>query len=228
MSKSMQSKAADMVAEATRLLALANEAMRKSARFGDEPDTGTILVFNKTFGERRNNGAQNVGLLFDPATLVRTVEGRDTSARMRKMLEEVGISPDDVEITFAQVSDPYAESRVYTYVALHAANGGWYLTSPKKPEALTWEELVDFIGDSPCARVTSYEEIPLEPVAQTVNEEAPAAVAVAEAPSPEEIINANRKELMKELARMRANGKSPTPKQILDAIGSVVSGAKGA
>ncbi|HVV11609.1 hypothetical protein [Amycolatopsis sp.] len=36
----------------------------------------------------------------------------------------------------------------YTYAAIHAPNGFWYLTGTEKPERLSWEHLKGFIGDS--------------------------------------------------------------------------------
>lgn len=46
----------------------------------------------------------------------------------------------------------------YTYVAVHV-NGAWYL-SGKQTDPMTFDELVAFIGDSPCELATNWVEIP--------------------------------------------------------------------
>lgn len=46
--------------------------------------------------------------------------------------------------------DPF--SKAYDYVALRANNGFWYLTC-NGSKTMTWEQLVEFIGDEPVARM---------------------------------------------------------------------------
>jgi hypothetical protein len=49
--------------------------------------------------------------------------------------------------------------RVYTYLALRAGEV-WYLTGIRE-DPISWEHLVELIGNSPCHLVTGYAEIPL-------------------------------------------------------------------
>ena len=44
----------------------------------------------------------------------------------------------------------------YGYVALRAANGWWYTTGRAR---LSWDELVEFIGDAPCSIAKTWEDI---------------------------------------------------------------------
>lgn len=51
-----------------------------------------------------------------------------------------------------------SSGNVYTYVALRAGDK-WYVTG-RSSNIMSWDELADKIGDSPCFLVTGYMEIP--------------------------------------------------------------------
>lgn len=61
-------------------------------------------------------------------------------------------------------SFPDGESSTeYGYVALRAGNGKWYLTASRSnPDSSpkSWPALRAFIGNNPCSRVATWEDIP--------------------------------------------------------------------
>lgn len=57
---------------------------------------------------------------------------------------------------------PRIEAKAYTYVAIRIDAGDetrWHVTG-RRQLILSWDELVNLIGDSPCWLVTTYQEIP--------------------------------------------------------------------
>jgi hypothetical protein len=54
-------------------------------------------------------------------------------------------------------------TKEFGYVALRAENGRWYLTASShrdQASPMTWGALRAFIGDAPCSKVLTWEDIP--------------------------------------------------------------------
>jgi hypothetical protein len=209
MTSNIVKSANEKMDQALRLLGEAQAAMQLANRFGAEPEPGTVLVFDKIFP---NEGAalDSLGLNFDPEKLV---PGNKSAlfdvlsgARLGGRAQYGGVVVIDDDDAFAK-----AMQKSYRHVAIRIGNV-WYTTSPRISK-VSWDKLAEFIGDSQCWKVTGTEEIPLE--APQVIEQAS---EPADAPNAADAIKDNRKALMGALARARANGKSPTPKEILEIV----------
>jgi hypothetical protein len=211
----MQRDAMETMERALALIDEAKEKMRLANRFGEEPESGTILVFDKVFANR-GTALESRGLTFDPDVLVPNL---NLNSYQRQQLGNVLAG---TAVVVFDDTEAFAESQKVSYRHVAIRIGGtWYTTSARKAK-MTWENLVEFIGDSQCWKVTGLEEIPLDmPVIE-------AAPVVAETTQAEDVtlaalLGANRKNVMATLQKLRANGKNPTPKSIVDALAKIGS-----
>lgn len=205
----MQKNAMTKMEQALALFDEAKQTMRLANRFGEEPESGTILVFDKIFSSR-NEVLESRGLNFDPNVLVPNLN--------RRQIDRLG----EVLSTIV-VFDGTAEVNSYRYVAIRI--GGTWFTSSAGKAKMSWDQLVEFIDDSQCWKVTGLEEIPLD--APEVIEAAPvAAEPLGEDATLASVLGVNRKQVMEVLRKLRANGGNPTPKTIVDALAKIGSEGK--
>lgn len=68
-------------------------------------------------------------------------------------------------LRFERTFRPGSHARSYDYVAFRA-EPGWYFTSARSEGVLTWEQMVECIGDNPCWLVSEYIQIPHLPTEQ--------------------------------------------------------------
>lgn len=205
----IQQNALATVKQALAMLVDAQDQMLLASRFGIEPDVGTILVFDKVFPDKQAELSAR-GLAFDPSDLVPNLDSR-TRASMNVVVF------DDAD-AFAEY-----QKTSYRYVAIRMGDF-WYTTATRGTKK-NWQDLAEFIGDSPCWKVSALEEIPVEvEVPEAI--EAAAEVTQAGDATLAAMLGANRSEAMKVLQTLRANGKNPTPKTIIDALAKIGSESK--
>lgn len=225
MSNKMQKAAAQLLEQAIAQMAQATEMMKVATRFGVEPVDGTILVFDKIFSNE-TEALDSRGLDFDPLKLV-----PNNASGLLNLLGLGGLDglsgrvvDGGTSVVYDDINQFAATQRTsYRHVAIRVGRT-WYTTSAQITK-VSWERLSEFIGDARCWKVTGLEEIPVEPVevieeARQVTEAAPTA-----APNAADAIKSNRPAIMAALRKARANGKNPTPAQIMAVITSTVNGS---
>lgn len=204
----IQQNALATVKQALAMLVEAQDQMLLASRFGAEPEIGTILVFDKVFPDKQAE-LNARGLTFDPVALVPNLDSRARAG---------------MNVVVFDDADAFAEYQKtsYRYVAIHISDDLWFTTAARGAKK-NWQDLAEFIGDSPCWKVSAMEEIPVE-APEAI--EATAEVAQADDVTLAAMLGANRTEAMKVLQTLRANGKNPTPKTIIDALAKIGSGSK--
>lgn len=194
----------DAMEKMTRALALIDEAkktMSLANRFGEEPESGTILVFDKIFSNR-GEALESRGLNFDPDILVPNLS--------RRQIERLNVVVFDSSAEFAE-----AQKVGYRYVAIRI--GGTWFTSSAGKAKMKWDQLVEFIGDSQCWKVTGLEEIPLD--TPEVIEAAPVAASTEAAETDlADLLASNRKDVAAIVRKLTANGRKQTPAVLIDNI----------
>ena len=219
MTTKLQKQANDAVVKALEMLTQAQETLRLASRFGEEPEVGTVLIFDKIFRTESESLAAR-GLSFDPDKLV--PNANFTRGRIGGRNAYAGQLADGGTVVVFN-EDEFAAQQVtaYRHVAIRVGNGNWYTSSTRKP-SFTWDELVEFIGDSQCWKVTQSVEIPK--VSEGDEDDAPISTATPGAGFAELVSDkALRNKAMAKLRALRNNGKNPTPKQILDALAGLDS-----
>jgi hypothetical protein len=85
-------------------------------------------------------------------------------AKVNEVMRMIRRFPEEPEVGTVLTFDktyPGGWASKYTYAALRAPNGYWYLSSGYQGGGRhTWEELVETIGDSPCRIAAAFEEVP--------------------------------------------------------------------
>lgn len=220
MSTKLQKQANAAVMQALEMLTKAQETLRMASRFGEEPEVGTVLIFDKVF---RNEGESLAtrGLSFDPDKLVPNADF--TRGRIGGREAYAGKLADGGTVVLFGSADEFAAQQVvaYRHVAIRVANGKWYTSSTRKP-SFDWDELVEFIGDSACWKVTQTVEIPQ--ASEGDEDNAPISTDAPGAGFAELLGDkATRNKAMAALRKLRNNGKNPTPKQVIDALAGLDS-----
>jgi hypothetical protein len=209
----IQREAAAMMARAVEMLAEAQGRLRLADRFPTEPEPFTVLQFDKEFPTSQA-ALESAGLSFDPQKLIPNLR----PAGLEKLAEVVGYN----RAVFALDEDTFAEVQrtSYRYVAIRIGDL-WYTTAAKANKTMSWERLVEFIGDSPCWAVESWREIPVEPPQVIEAASAEDEGAEDEGATLAGLLGANHKQAMAVLQKLNANGKRPTPKTIIDALAKI-------
>lgn len=211
----IQKEAADLMARAVSMLAQAQDQLRLAERFPVEPDQFTVIQFDKEFPSP-NAALEAAGLNFDPAKLVPNLR----PAGLERLAEVIGGN----RAVLVVDQDDFAEAQrtSYRYVAIRIGDV-WYTTAARNNKTMPWDRLVEFIGDSPCWVVESWREIPVEPpqVIEIADDIEQDARDTAEAINLADALGANRRQVMEVLRKLRANGKNPTPKAIVDALAKI-------
>lgn len=85
-------------------------------------------------------------------------EAQEEIARLSRLVSRFPTEPSvGTVLRFSKKYTLLSGSR-YTYVALSAGRDRWFLTG-NKTAALTWENLVDFIGDEPCSVAADWHDL---------------------------------------------------------------------
>jgi len=212
----IQKEAAKKLAEAMELVLQAQDKLRLADRFPVEPEPFTVLQFDKEF-PTPGNALEAAGLNFDPNKLVPNLR----PAGLEKLAQVIGGYNPGVLVVD---SEDFAEAQrtSYRYVAIRIGDA-WFTTARGKNSLMPWDKLVEFIGDSPCWVVESWREIPVEPsqVIEMADDVEQDARDTAEAVTLADALGANRRQVMEVLRKLRANGKNPTPKAIVDALAKI-------
>lgn len=214
----IQKEAAKNLADAMALVLQAQEKLKLADRFPVEPEPFTVLQFDKEF-PTPGDALEAAGLNFDPAKLVPNLK----PAGLEKLAQVIGgYNPGVLVVDQADFAE--AQRTSYRYVAIRIGDV-WYTTAARSNKTMSWDKLVEFIGDSPCWFVESWREIPVEPpqVIEAAVDDADA--ERTEATTLAELLGANHKRVMETLQKLRANGKNPTPKTIVEALAKI--GAEG-
>lgn len=211
----IQKEAAELMAKAVGMLAEAQDRMRLAERFPVEPDNFTVLQFDKEF-PTANEALDAAGLNFDPNKLIPNLR----PAGLERLAEVIGGGPGVLVVDPGDFAE--AQRTSYRYVAIRIGNT-WYTTAARTNKTMSWERLVEFIGDSPCWVVEAWREIPVTPpqVIEVGDDIEQDAKDTAEAVTLADALGANRRQVMEVLRKLRANGKNPTPKAIVDALAKI-------
>lgn len=213
----IQRDAAALMAKAVEMLAQAQGQLRLANRFPAEPEIGTVIMFDKEF-PTPGAALEAAGLNFDPAKLVPNLR----PAGLARLAEVVGQQSAGVLVLDQDVFDEVQRS-TYRYVAIRIGDI-WYTTAAKTNKTMSWERLIEFIGDSQCWIAETWREIPVDPpevIEAAGDTEGEQARSEAEAATLAEVLGTNRKQVMEVLRKLRANGGNPTPKTIVDALAKI-------
>lgn len=211
----IQKDAAAMLAEAMELVTKAQDRLRLANRFAVEPDVGTVIMFDKEFPNSQA-ALESAGLNFDPAKLIPNIR----PAGLEKLAQVMGVGQTASVVVLDQDVFDEVQRTTYRYVAIRIGDV-WYTTAARANKTMSWEKLMEFIGDSQCWVAEQWREIPVEP--PEVIEAAPDVEddGETEAATLADALGANRKQVMETLRQLRANGKNPTPKTIVDALAKI-------
>jgi hypothetical protein len=211
----IQRDAAALMAKAVEMLAQAQGQLRLANRFPVEPEVGTVLMFEKEFPTSQA-ALESAGLDFDPNKLVPNVR----PAQLERLAEVMGVGRTGSVVVLDEDTFAEVQRTTYTYAALRIG-GVWYTTAARGNKTMSWDKLVEFIGDARCWVAETWREIPVEAPEVIESASAEDEGAEAEAATLAGLLGANRKQVMETLQKLRANGKNPTPKTIVDALAKI-------
>lgn len=115
---------------------------------GRLPITGSSITIDVTLTQESNMNNRNVFQGLTPerraAQLRRRAERLEAEAeRLESMPKEPVIKDDPTPVIF--FGKTFGGEKVYTFAAVKATNGNWYVTGDRSPQDLTWDRLVEWI-----------------------------------------------------------------------------------